>query len=216
MLKKCTENKNWQEAKRRSEETHRKLKIERIKKYNENPKKCLYCGKKIEYCVGLKIKKFCNTSCSASFNSIGNTNNKGKFKNKRDFFNCLNCGKKLTTNQKKYCSYKCDGEYTHKKHINIFLENQKDIKILPDGIRLYLLSKANNKCEKCGWGEKNTYSNTYPLIVDHIDGNSENNQIKNLQVICSNCDSILPTYKALNKGNGRHNRRVRYKVGKSY
>ena len=42
--------------------------------------------------------------------------------------------------------------------------------------------------------------------MDHIDGNSENNRLDNLRLICSNCDMQLPTYKAKNKGKGRKDR----------
>jgi len=40
--------------------------------------------------------------------------------------------------------------------------------------------------------------------------------LKNLRLVCGNCDMLLPTYKSKNKGNGRHNRRKRYAEGKSY
>lgn len=40
--------------------------------------------------------------------------------------------------------------------------------------------------------------------------------INNLILLCPNCHSLTPTYKALNKGNGRHNRMKRYNDGKSY
>jgi len=46
--------------------------------------------------------------------------------------------------------------------------------------------------------------------MDYIDGNPENNDLKNLRMICPNCDAQLPTYKSKNKGKGRHFRRVRY------
>ena len=55
-----------------------------------------------------------------------------------------------------------------------------------------------------------------PLVMDHEDGDSTNNHIDNLRLVCGNCDMLLPTYKSKNKGNGRHSRRVRYSEGKSY
>lgn len=55
-----------------------------------------------------------------------------------------------------------------------------------------------------------------PLVLDHIDGHSENGQLTNLRIICNNCDALTDTYKGKNRGNGRAKRRERYKEGKSY
>ncbi len=52
--------------------------------------------------------------------------------------------------------------------------------------------------------------------MNHIDGNSENNKEKNLELLCPNCHSLTPNFKGLNKGNGRHSRMLRYAAGKSY
>ena len=38
-------------------------------------------------------------------------------------------------------------------------------------------------------------------IIDHIDGDATNWSIDNIRLVCSNCDSQLPTYKFKNRGN---------------
>jgi hypothetical protein len=53
------------------------------------------------------------------------------------------------------------------------------------------------------------------LVLDHIDGNADNNARSNLRMVCPNCDSQLPTYKNRNLGRGRHLRRQRYADGES-
>ena len=76
--------------------------------------------------------------------------------------------------------------------------------------------KFDNKCSNCGWNEINIYTNNIPLEVEHIDGNSKNNKEENLTLLCPNCHSLTETYKGANRGNGRYNRRQRYKNDKSY
>ena len=78
----------------------------------------------------------------------------------------------------------------------------------------YLLATAGNKCSICEirkWLDKSV-----GLIIDHINGDSNDNTIKNLRLVCGNCDMQLPTYKGRNAGNGRFSRRKRYAEGKSY
>ena len=70
-----------------------------------------------------------------------------------------------------------------------------------------MLNKANCKCELCGWGEINPYSQTIPLEIDHIDGDYYNNVEENLQLLCPNCHSLTSTYKGANKGHGRKDRK---------
>ena len=82
-------------------------------------------------------------------------------------------------------------------------------------VRSYLFAEQGGTCALCGIPDS---WNGQPLafVVDHIDGDSENNKRENLRLVCPNCDSQLPTYKSRNRGNGRHSRRARYAAGKSY
>jgi predicted HNH restriction endonuclease len=83
-------------------------------------------------------------------------------------------------------------------------------------IKRYLIEKHGDKCMECGWDKKNPTTGKCPIELEHVDGNSENNSLDNLKLLCPNCHALTPTYKALNKGNGRHTRMKRYREGKSY
>ena len=64
----------------------------------------------------------------------------------------------------------------------------------------------------CGWAEINIKTGKVPLVADHIDGNWRNNTEENLRLVCPNCDSLSPTYAALNRGNGRKHRAISNRV----
>ena len=83
-------------------------------------------------------------------------------------------------------------------------------------LKLFLIKKHGEKCMKCGWSEINPSTNKVPIELEHKDGNSDNNDLENLELLCPNCHSLTPTYKALNKVKGRHKRREIYKEGKSF
>lgn len=206
----------------KSQITQQKQKQERINKYNENPVKCKQCGKILSY--EERHKKFCNSSCAAIYNNSHREckspkTYKGKeIKRKiiiengqekliRDRGYCIYCNKPLEKHQKKFCSSKCQGQYKKQQTIKAWKEG-KHSGVIPNGqislfIKEYLLEKHNYKCEKCGWGETNPYTNKIPLEIHHIDGNWMDNKEENLQVLCPNCHSLTPTYKAANKGKGR-------------
>lgn len=71
-------------------------------------------------------------------------------------------------------------------------------------VRTFLIHKYGNKCMLCGISE--WMGVKLPLVCDHIDGDSTNNELNNFRIICNNCDSILPTFKGKNRGNGRRKR----------
>jgi 5-methylcytosine-specific restriction endonuclease McrA len=60
---------------------------------------------------------------------------------------------------------------------------------------------------ECGWNKMNSYTGKIPIQLEHIDGNSENNELSNLKLLCPNCHTLTPTWGGANKGNGRKNRR---------
>lgn len=107
-----------------------------------------------------------------------------------------------------YCSAKCNGAVKRLAKIESWLSGEWDGSANRDGelaipIKTYLKEKAGFQCTLCGWDKINPITGKCPLDVDHIDGNSSNNHPSNLQVICPNCHSLTPTYKALNMGKGR-------------
>ena len=168
-------------------------------------KKCLNCEKEFDSLKNEK-RKFCCSKCSGKF-----TNNQRKIVKK-----CLNCKTTINVNGytiKKFCSTKCHKEFEEKIRFNKIENNEK---VGNRTLKLYLIKKYGNKCMECGWCEVNKKSGKVPIELEHIDGNSDNNNLQNLKLLCPNCHSLTPTYKALNSGNGRYSRRKRYSENKSY
>jgi len=166
-------------------------------------RKCLNCGKEINT-TKKSEKKFCDNSCAAKYNN---------HKRKKTRL-CLNCGKELSCNQKKFCSNICGSLY-RRKMVFEKIENG-DFSLPERNYKNYLIHKHGNKCMECGWNKTNKYSNKIPIDLEHIDGNSNNNDLKNLKLLCPNCHSLTPTHKGLNAGNGRFKRKKRYHEGKSF
>ncbi len=147
---------------------------------------------------------FCNQTCSTIFNN--------KLRGKSEV--CLNCGEIKSGDNKNYCNHKCQHEHRDKLRIEEIETGES--KLSSRNFKIYLIQKHGDKCMRCGWCEINPVTGKVPIELEHIDGNSDNNSLNNLKLLCPNCHSLTSTYKGLNVGKGRHSRRKRYKDGKSY
>jgi len=122
---------------------------------------------------------------------------------------CINCNLEVTkaNSKEKFCSIQCQADFS-------MMEKIKNGLAKPKTLKRFLIKTYGNKCWTCKiekWNKKEIV-----MELEHIDGNSENNNLENLSLICPNCHSQTPTYKGRNKGNGRYKRRIRYQEGKSY
>jgi hypothetical protein len=136
------------------------------------------------------------------------------------FIKCLNCNIDRPwhrSNRNKYCSIQCKNDYEHKQRVEKWLvtgdTGYKSDKT-PRFIIRYLTDTYGHKCDVCEITE--WQNNPIVLELEHRDGNSKNNYLGNLCLICPNCHSQTETYKNRNKGNGRHARKQRYAEGKSF
>lgn len=154
----------------------KKLRLQRIEKYNLNPKRCKTCNKPIPYEED-KRKIFCSHKCSAIFN------NKDCVRHGLKHKRCKDCNNKIyPRNNKTERCRKCE---TIHKILNGTYRGK-------NAIRNYLIKIRGYICEECKnieWRGK-----SIPLDLHHIDGNKNNNNLKNLKLLCKNCHGLTETY----------------------
>jgi hypothetical protein len=186
----------------KTKELHKAAFQKRIDEYNNNPKKCLQCFESLNY--NKRINVFCSKGCSAIYNNI----KRGTTIYEKNCLVCSNNIKDSRNNNRKYCSFSCHAKGKNEKVIKEWKEGTnkgysgKNM-LVPPWLRKYMFNKFNSKCCKCGWCEVNPTTNKTPLEVNHIDGDASNSKEENLELICPNCHSLTPNYRALNKNSKR-------------
>lgn len=166
------------------------------------------CSNEFERGRGSDKKVYCSQSCSAKVSNKNRAKPKGS---------CLYCTKQLINSAIKFCNTSCQRSLERKLAIQSWLSTGDAIVSSNPNhyVRVYIIQEQQYKCAICSG--PNVWNNIeLRFILDHIDGNSENNHRDNLRLVCPNCDSQLDTYKSKNKGNGRHARKTRYANGQSY
>lgn len=126
-------------------------------------------------------------------------------------YNCLHCLAECIFDRRrkanKYCSNKCQKDFQTTERVKTWLETGetgRTCDTTPKWLKDFILKEQDYKCFECKISDWNGKSIT--LDLEHIDGNSKNNNRQNLCCLCPNCHSQTSTYKAKNKGNGRKSR----------
>ena len=129
---------------------------------------------------------------------------------------CKQCGMTVHNRVAVYCSNKCQMEFQYDTFIQKWLKEDKsggigiNAKDVSAHVRRYLNKNYGKRCILCGWDKIHPITNKVPLEIDHIDGDSDNNRVSNLRMICPNCHALTSNFRGLNKGNGRIWRRDKY------
>jgi Zn finger protein HypA/HybF involved in hydrogenase expression len=98
-----------------------------------------------------------------------------------------NQGRKKRERHKNHVSYhlKKNGSFITSHHLKLLL--------IRDGLK-------KHQCEKCKL--KKWLKKSIPLELHHVNGDREDNRLKNLKLICPNCHSLTPN------NSGKANKRV--------
>jgi hypothetical protein len=176
-----------------------------VEEYDKNPKRCKTCDTVIPY--PKRNNDYCDHSCAARNNNRGVKRNNGKPWPIRI---CVECDERCKKGRK-FCP-SCIEKNRHIRMVTDWSEVKNNRQA-----RKLLLKENGHRCEKC---RNDIWQGVpIPLEVEHKDGDSDNWNRDNIELICPNCHALTATYKAKNrhKGSSRQVKRMkRYAEGKTY
>lgn len=93
---------------------------------------------------------------------------------------CIVCGRLVLAGLNKItCSKECSNR--HRTGIKYNINQPRDRVKSQRALKIRLLKARDNKCERC------SYSKIEILHVHHKDRNRNNNDLRNLELVCPNC-----------------------------
>jgi hypothetical protein len=161
---------------------------------------CPQCGKDA-------ARKFCSQSCAATYNNTHRVWKNDRSRSKTPFV-CLGCGVHDTYDPKSsgglYCSNKCQGDHIWRTVSIPKIEAGEG-----GNLKRYLTEARGYRCEVVDCGLSEWMGKPITLHLDHIDGNSDNDQVDNVRLLCPNCHSQTETYCGRNTKNTKRNSYLR-------
>lgn len=110
--------------------------------------------------------------------------------------------------QRTLARYVCHWRQKHPNRSDYHEDVEYDVNDLSFNQKRRLkLELAHDACSQCGYN-KHRDDDTSILQIDHIDGDSSNDDFSNLRVLCPNCHALTPAFGPRNKKLGRVKRRI--------
>lgn len=148
--------------------------------------------------------RFCSRSCATRYNNALVPKRPRKYRRCKVPFCTASC-----LRGRVYCPNHRDGGVNHDELRWLNGDNSASLKSNGEPksfVKRHLRNTRGDRCERCHFDEKAPDGRSI-IQMNHIDGNSTNNVLTNLELLCPNCHAMTDNYGSLNRGNGRAYRR---------